>query len=148
VLPSSAVDHGFEPRSGKLKDYKIGICCFSAKHTVKNVGAILINVGPILTRPILQRGDLTRYDRHSCLDLDCQCWSYKNSLQIIHYRPWTLVSCNGPWDSVCGECYKLQTSMSVSNQYTGHRHLSLQKNVKNVPISYRDKCLWYITLNS
>jgi hypothetical protein len=34
VLPSSAVDHGFEPRSGKTKDYKIGIRCFSAKHAV------------------------------------------------------------------------------------------------------------------
>ena len=28
----SAVDCGFEPRSGKTEDYKIGICCFSAKH--------------------------------------------------------------------------------------------------------------------
>jgi hypothetical protein len=32
VLASSAVVHGFEPRSGQTKDYKIGICCFSAKH--------------------------------------------------------------------------------------------------------------------
>ena len=32
VLHSSAVDCGFEPRSGKTKDYKIGMCCFSAKH--------------------------------------------------------------------------------------------------------------------
>ena len=31
VLASSAVDRGFEPRSGQIKDYKIGICCFSAK---------------------------------------------------------------------------------------------------------------------
>ena len=31
VLASSAVDCGFEPRSGKTKDYKIGICCISAK---------------------------------------------------------------------------------------------------------------------
>ena len=28
----SAVDHGLDPRSGQTKDYKIGICCFSAKH--------------------------------------------------------------------------------------------------------------------
>jgi hypothetical protein len=28
----SVVDHGFEPWSGQAKDYKIGICCFSAKH--------------------------------------------------------------------------------------------------------------------
>jgi hypothetical protein len=32
VLASSAVDRGFEPRSGKTKDYEIGICFFSSKH--------------------------------------------------------------------------------------------------------------------
>ena len=31
VLASSAVDRGFEPRSGQTKDNKIGMCCFSAK---------------------------------------------------------------------------------------------------------------------
>ena len=34
VLASSTVDRGFEPRSGQTKDYKLGICCFSAKHAV------------------------------------------------------------------------------------------------------------------
>ena len=33
VLALSAVDRGFESRSGQTKDYNIGICCFSAKHT-------------------------------------------------------------------------------------------------------------------
>ena len=33
MLASGAVDRGFESRSGQTKDYKIGICCFSAKHT-------------------------------------------------------------------------------------------------------------------
>jgi hypothetical protein len=32
VLTWSAVDRGFEPRSGETEDYKIGICCFPAKH--------------------------------------------------------------------------------------------------------------------
>jgi hypothetical protein len=32
VFASSAVDRGFEPWSVQTKDYKIGICCFSAKH--------------------------------------------------------------------------------------------------------------------
>jgi hypothetical protein len=32
VLTSSAVDRGSEPQSGQTKDYKIGICYFSAKH--------------------------------------------------------------------------------------------------------------------
>ena len=33
VLASSAVDRGFEKRSCQTKDYTIGICCFSVKHT-------------------------------------------------------------------------------------------------------------------
>ena len=32
VLGSSAIGHGFEPCLGQTTDYKIGICCFSAKH--------------------------------------------------------------------------------------------------------------------
>ena len=32
VLASSAIDRGSIPRSDQTKDYKIGICCFSAKH--------------------------------------------------------------------------------------------------------------------
>jgi hypothetical protein len=33
VLASTVVDRRFEPRSGQTKDYKIGKCCFSAKHS-------------------------------------------------------------------------------------------------------------------
>ena len=36
MLPSSVVVRGFETRSGHTKNYKIGICCFSAKHTAFN----------------------------------------------------------------------------------------------------------------
>jgi hypothetical protein len=32
MLASIVVDRVFESRSGHTKDYKIGICCFSAKH--------------------------------------------------------------------------------------------------------------------
>ena len=32
--PRSAIDRGFESRSGQIKDYDIGICCFSSKHAV------------------------------------------------------------------------------------------------------------------
>jgi hypothetical protein len=32
VLASSAVDRGFDTRSGQTKDYKICIYCFYAKH--------------------------------------------------------------------------------------------------------------------
>jgi hypothetical protein len=37
VLASSAVDRGFEPRSGHSKDYTIDICCFSAKHATLRI---------------------------------------------------------------------------------------------------------------
>ena len=32
VLASGEVGRGFELRSSQTNDYKIGICCFSAKH--------------------------------------------------------------------------------------------------------------------
>jgi hypothetical protein len=32
VLALNVVDRGFEHLSGQTKDYKFGICCFSAKH--------------------------------------------------------------------------------------------------------------------
>jgi hypothetical protein len=32
ILASSAVDRVLEPQSDQTKDYKIGVCCFSAKH--------------------------------------------------------------------------------------------------------------------
>ena len=35
VIASSVVDRGFEPRSSQTKDYKIGVCCFFAKHAEK-----------------------------------------------------------------------------------------------------------------
>jgi hypothetical protein len=34
MLTSSAVDRGFDPRSGQTKHYKIGMCCFFTKHAV------------------------------------------------------------------------------------------------------------------
>ena len=33
MLASSVIDCGFESRLGQIKDYKIGIWCFSVKHT-------------------------------------------------------------------------------------------------------------------
>ena len=32
VFALSVVDRGFEPWSGQIKDYDIGVCCFSTKH--------------------------------------------------------------------------------------------------------------------
>ena len=33
MLGWSMVDRGFGPRSGQIKDYQIGVCCFSTKNT-------------------------------------------------------------------------------------------------------------------
>jgi hypothetical protein len=33
MLTASAADRGFESQSGQTKDYRISICCFTAKHT-------------------------------------------------------------------------------------------------------------------
>ena len=38
VLASSAVDRGFDPRSGQTKCYNIGICCSINKKVRKFVG--------------------------------------------------------------------------------------------------------------
>ena len=38
VLASSAVDRGFEHRSGQIKDYKIVSCCFSANYAALAIG--------------------------------------------------------------------------------------------------------------
>jgi hypothetical protein len=34
---TSVVNRGFKPRSVQTKDYKIGICCFSAKHAALRI---------------------------------------------------------------------------------------------------------------
>ena len=44
VLASRAVDFGFEPRSGRTKDSKIGISCFSAKHAALRTGLLGIRI--------------------------------------------------------------------------------------------------------
>jgi len=48
MLASSAVICGFNPWSGQTKDYKIGICCFSAKHVAswnKSKDGLALNLG-------------------------------------------------------------------------------------------------------
>jgi hypothetical protein len=57
VLASSAVDRGFQPRSGQTKDYKIGICCFSAKHAITYLVFHQVNVASLFIT-ILRRKPL------------------------------------------------------------------------------------------
>jgi hypothetical protein len=59
---SSAVDRRFESRSGQTKDYKIGMCCFSAKHA-----ALRSKNKDWLARIMCQSGA-------TCLSVDC-CFS-------------------------------------------------------------------------
>ena len=52
VLDSSAVDRGFERRSGQTKDYQIDICCFFAKHaTLRRIRAKTGWLGIIIMCP-------------------------------------------------------------------------------------------------
>ena len=63
VLVSSAVDRGFNPRSGQTNDNKIDICCFFAKDAVLKRGKI----GWLGMRIICPSGA-------TCLSADC-CFS-------------------------------------------------------------------------
>jgi hypothetical protein len=50
MLASRVVDLGFKPWTGQTKDYKIGICCFSAKQTairIKNKHCLVQNHGNV-----------------------------------------------------------------------------------------------------
>ena len=63
MLASGVVDRQFKPRSGQTKDYKIGICCISAKQK-KGVRA---KTGWLGIRIICLSGA-------TCLSADC-CFS-------------------------------------------------------------------------
>ena len=58
VIASSAIDRGLELRSGQIKDYKISICCFSAKYTT------LKSKKKDLLAP--EAGYCVRVERHVC----------------------------------------------------------------------------------
>ena len=62
MLASSVIDRDVEPSPGQTKDYKIGICCFSAKHV-----ALRIKTGWLGVRIMCPSGV-------TCLSTDC-CFS-------------------------------------------------------------------------
>ena len=64
LLSSSTVDDGFQFRQHQTKDYKIGICCFSAKHAALAVRA---KTGWLGIRILCLNGA-------TCLHADC-CFS-------------------------------------------------------------------------
>ena len=56
VLDLGAVDYGFEPRSRQIKDYKISMCCFSAKHAAlrsKSKDGLARNQNYVLERGVM-----------------------------------------------------------------------------------------------
>ena len=77
VFGSSAVDRGFEPQSGQTKDYKIDICCFSAKHA-----ALRKNSKDWLAR---NQNNVTEWSNMSTRGLLFQSTStiYKNPTQCV-----------------------------------------------------------------
>ena len=52
VLATRVVDHGFESKSGKTRDYKIDICCFFGKHPPLRFARNQNNVSEWSTMPI------------------------------------------------------------------------------------------------
>jgi hypothetical protein len=81
MLASTSVDCGVESRSGQTKDYKIGICCFSAKHVAlrrKNTDWLTIFEGVICI-----------FDLEYFIKMgggEKTCFSIKNNFYLI-YNP-------------------------------------------------------------
>jgi hypothetical protein len=61
MFASNVIDPGCSPRSGPVKDYAIGICCFSAKHAALRSKR---RYWLVRIRIICQRGA-------KCLSADC-----------------------------------------------------------------------------
>ena len=98
VLTSSAVDRGFEPRSGKTKNYKIDICCFSAKHTAlrkKSKDWLARNQDNVPEWGYMSiRGLLLQWARTMKIQLSLLVW-YKADLIIISLK----INLFSPWYS-------------------------------------------------
>ena len=98
VLASSAVDRGFEPRSGKTKNYEIGICCFSAKHTAlrkKSKDWLARNQDNVPEWGYMSiRGLLLQWARTMKIQLSLLVW-YKADLIIISLK----INLFSPWYS-------------------------------------------------
>jgi hypothetical protein len=46
----SAVEQGFKPWSGKIKNFKIGICCFSAQQAATQILSLMLPAEQIVHR--------------------------------------------------------------------------------------------------
>ena len=129
VLTSSAVDRGFQPRLGQTKDYKFGICCFSAKHATlrrKSKDWLARNQdnvsewGEMSTRGLLFRWASTKKIQQNVLVY------YKADLIIIISLKTNLFS---PWYSWVGV-----TQQSLTKRGTNLQIPSLTKRGTNLQI--------------
>jgi hypothetical protein len=77
VLASSAVDRGFDPRSGQTNHYKIGICCSSPKHAAlrrKNKDWIAGNQDNVSECPTRPSADYC-FSKLALYKSNYACWS-------------------------------------------------------------------------
>ena len=75
LFVSSVVDRGLEARSGKTKDYKIGMCCFSAKHATlrrKNKDELARN-----------QANVSEWSNMSIRGVVSVSWHYKNPTKRV-----------------------------------------------------------------
>ena len=89
MLTSSAVDREFERRSGQTKDFKIGICCFSAKHAAlrrKNKDWLARNKNNVSERSDMSIIGLL-FQWASTIQFNTTCWSKRTSSSS--YWKWT-----------------------------------------------------------
>jgi hypothetical protein len=79
VLAAIAVDRGFKLRSGQIKDFKIGICCFSASIHIKELKTCWL--GSRIMCPCLAAdccfSELALYKNPTA------CWSSTKRMQLV-----------------------------------------------------------------
>jgi hypothetical protein len=122
VLASSVADQGFEPRSGQAKDYKIGICCFSAKHAAlrsKSKDWLARNQNNVSKwSDMLIRGLLFQWASTIKIQLSVLV-SYKVDLIIISLK----INLFSPWYS-----WKL-AELALNNNHSLTQDLDFQRHI-------------------
>ena len=139
-LASYVVDCGFEPWSGQIEDYKIGICCFSAKHA-----ALRRKSNDWLPQNL---DNASECGNMSILRL---LFQWANTKQIQHYIAyWSSTkqtSSSSHWKLTC--FYHDIAELALNNNHS-LTHWSMTKDCANNNIKrlLMEKLLWSISLNS
>jgi hypothetical protein len=95
VRTSSVADRGFDPMLGQTKDYDIGICCFSAKHTAlrsKNKDWMARNQDNVSEWSDMSTRELFQWASSIKIQLSVLVWNKADfiiiSLKINLFTPW------------------------------------------------------------